>query len=127
MAFTPDGKSLVAAHHGKLWRIDVTSGRSAQIPFSADIELQMGPLANVRGKANVLPRMLDILASRIPKDVRALRFGVVHVGCRDVADRVAAALRQRFGEREILSAPASPVLATHLGPGAWGIAYQVED
>jgi hypothetical protein len=88
---------------------------------------RVGPLANVRGKPNVLPRMLDILATRIPKDVRALRFGVVHVGCRDVAERVAAELRRRFGEREVLIAPASPVLATHLGPGAWGIAYQVED
>jgi hypothetical protein len=88
---------------------------------------RVGPLANVRGKANVLPRMLDLLASRIPKDVRALRFGVVHVGCREVADRVAGELRRRFGEREILIAPASPVLATHLGPGAWGVAYQVED
>jgi fatty acid-binding protein DegV len=28
---------------------------------------------------------------------------------------------------EILSAPATPVIATHLGIGAWGIAYMVED
>jgi fatty acid-binding protein DegV len=36
-------------------------------------------------------------------------------------------LRERFGERETIIAPASPALATHLGPGAWGVAYQVED
>jgi DegV family protein with EDD domain len=92
-----------------------------------DEEGRVGPLANVRGSANVLPRMLQLLAARIPSGARVLRFGVVHVGCRDVAERVAGELRGRFGEREILIAPASPVLATHLGPGAWGIAWQVED
>lgn len=95
--------------------------------LGVDEQGRVGPLANVRGRASVLPRMLDLLASRIPADVRALRFGVVHVGCRDVAETVAGELRKRFGEREILIAPASPVLATHIGPGAWGIAWQVED
>jgi uncharacterized protein len=88
---------------------------------------KVGPVANVRGKANVLPRMLELIGKQIPGDAKSLRFGVVHVGCRDVADEVAAALRRRFGNRDILISPASPVLATHLGPGAWGIAYQVED
>jgi fatty acid-binding protein DegV len=28
---------------------------------------------------------------------------------------------------EILTAPVTPVIATHLGIGAWGLAYMVED
>jgi fatty acid-binding protein DegV len=28
---------------------------------------------------------------------------------------------------EILAAPATPVLATHLGLGAWGVTYLVEE
>ena len=59
---------------------------------------------------------------------RSVRFGVVHVGMPEIVDEVSAALRAEYGEHvEILSAPATPVIATHLGIGAWGIAYMVED
>jgi uncharacterized protein len=83
------------------------------------------PLAKVRGKAHVEGRMLTALRERVPADAKALRFGVVHVGCEDKALRVAERLRHTFGEREIIVTPASPVLATHLGPDAWGAAYQL--
>jgi hypothetical protein len=85
------------------------------------------PIAKVRGRANVPARMLATLRDRIPADARDLRFGVVHVGCEEKAESFAADLRRSFGEREIIITPASPVLATHLGPGAWGVAYQLED
>jgi DegV family protein with EDD domain len=85
------------------------------------------PFGKVRGGRNVLPRMLDILEQTVPRDARQLRFGVVHVGCPEIVPRVSAALAERYGEREVLTAPASPVLATHLGPGAWGLAWQLED
>ncbi|HSJ30870.1 MAG TPA: DegV family protein [Longimicrobiales bacterium] len=85
------------------------------------------PIAKVRGRAHVAERMLATLRERIPADARALRFGVVHVGCAEKAEAFAADLRRTFGEREIIITPASPVLATHLGPGAWGVAYQLED
>ncbi|HEX6133199.1 MAG TPA: DegV family protein [Longimicrobiales bacterium] len=85
------------------------------------------PMAKVRGRANVPERMLAALRERIPPDARRLRFGVVHVGCLEKAESFAAALRTEFGEHETIIAPASPVLATHLGPGAWGVAYQLED
>ena len=38
------------------------------------------------------------------------------------------ALRAEYGSHvEVIGAPATPVIATHLGIGAWGIAYMVED
>jgi fatty acid-binding protein DegV len=85
------------------------------------------PLAKVRGRKHVLRRMVELIAERLPGEVRRLRFGVVHVGCPEVVPQVTAALRERFGERETLSGPVTPVLATHVGPGAWGIAWQLED
>ena len=85
------------------------------------------PFAKVRGNRNVLPRMLDLLGERIPPGARQLRFGVVHVGAPELVGPVVAALEERFGERDVVTGPASPVLATHLGPGAWGIAWQLED
>ena len=85
------------------------------------------PVAKVRGTRNVRARMLGALQERVPRSAKRLRFGVVHVGCPDVAAEVSAELRALYGERETLIAPASPVLATHLGPGAWGLAWQYED
>jgi len=95
--------------------------------LALDTDGRVGPLANVRGSHNVLPRMLDLVARNVPADARALRFGIQHVGRPDIVKEVSERLLRRFGEREILDAPATPVLATHLGPGAWGISWQLED
>jgi Tol biopolymer transport system component/imidazolonepropionase-like amidohydrolase len=37
-SFTPDGKAIVIAHHGKIWRIGVPDGVQTMIPFSADVD-----------------------------------------------------------------------------------------
>ncbi len=71
--------------------------------------------------------MLDELAERVPLGARNLRFGIIHVGYPEIVEPVMEQLRQRYGERDIIASPATPVLATHLGPGAWGLAYQWED
>lgn len=42
-AFTPDSRFIVAAYGGKLHRIDVATGRTALIPFMADVERALGP------------------------------------------------------------------------------------
>lgn len=43
-AWTPDSKGIVLSYGGKLWRVDVPTGRATAIPFSADLQLDMGPL-----------------------------------------------------------------------------------
>jgi DegV family protein with EDD domain len=85
------------------------------------------PIDRVRGRRNALPRVMEILEKRIPTGSR-VRFGIVHVACEEILAEVSDALRARYGrDVEILTAPVSPVLATHIGPGAWGLAYMVED
>jgi uncharacterized protein len=83
--------------------------------------------AKARGRKNVLPRVLELLEEQVPRNADALRFGIVHVAAEDVVEEVRTALVQRYGEREIITAPATPVLATHLGPGAWGVMWLLED
>jgi uncharacterized protein len=85
------------------------------------------PVAKVRGRQNVEARMVDEVADRVRPGAERLRLAVVHVGCEEKARGVERRLRERFGDRDIIVTPASPVLATHLGPGAWGIAWQVDD
>jgi Tol biopolymer transport system component len=43
MAFTPDSRALVAAYGGKIHRIPVDGGAPQDIPFSADLQLELGP------------------------------------------------------------------------------------
>jgi uncharacterized protein len=84
------------------------------------------PEAKVRGSEALLPRVLELVAERVG-DARAFRFGVVHVDAEAVAEHVRWALIERFGDRDVLVSPATPVLATHIGRGAWAVAYMVED
>ncbi|MES2522297.1 MAG: amidohydrolase family protein [Gemmatimonadota bacterium] len=46
-AWMPDERAIVTAFGGKLWRVDVPSGRRTAIPFTADVEQSLGAL--VRG------------------------------------------------------------------------------
>lgn len=43
-AWTPDSKAIVITYGGKLWKLDVPGGSATAIPFSADIQVDMGPL-----------------------------------------------------------------------------------
>jgi fatty acid-binding protein DegV len=88
---------------------------------------RVGPLANVRGSQNVRPRLIEKLVALVPGGARSVRFGIMHVGRPSIVDEVTADLRSRWPDAEILDAPCAPVIATHLGPGAWGIAWQIED
>jgi imidazolonepropionase-like amidohydrolase/Tol biopolymer transport system component len=43
-AFTPDSKSLITSYDGKIWRVSVPTGEAVEIPFTAKVEQQLGPL-----------------------------------------------------------------------------------
>jgi Tol biopolymer transport system component len=43
-SFMPDSKSLVISYAGKFWRVDVPSGNTTLIPFSAQVSQRLGPL-----------------------------------------------------------------------------------
>jgi Tol biopolymer transport system component len=43
-AFTPDSRALITSYGGKIWRVEVPSGAVTQIPFTARVEQQLGPL-----------------------------------------------------------------------------------
>jgi len=84
------------------------------------------PVSKVRGYNALMPKVLDLLSREIG-EARNVRFGVIHVDAPDVAEEVRSALEDRFAAREVLVSPATPVIATHIGARAWGLAYMVED
>ncbi|MFL5540725.1 MAG: DegV family protein [Longimicrobiaceae bacterium] len=93
-----------------------------------DDEGKLVPRDRVRGREKVLPKVLELLAKRVPASAKQLRFGVFHVACPEVLEQVSAELRARYGpDRDLLTAAGTPVIATHAGEGAWGLAWMLED
>ncbi len=43
MAFTPDSKFLIASYGGKFFRIPIDGSSATEIPFIADVQLELGP------------------------------------------------------------------------------------
>ena len=81
-----------------------------------------------RGSRRARSVLMGVLRRQIPAGAKRLRFGIVQVAAPGLAEGVTAELRAAYGEGvEILTAPATPVIATHLGIGAWGVAFMVED
>lgn len=88
---------------------------------------KLNPVAKVRGRPKVMPKVMELLADRVPKGAKKLRFGVFHVACPEIVDEVVREVRGRWGNREVMTAAGTPIIATHAGEGAWGVAWMVED
>ena len=95
--------------------------------LSLDESGRVGPVDRVRGRENVVPRVLSLLERRLTPPPEAVRFGVAHADAPDVAERVRTALIAAYRPRDCFVSLATGVLGTHVGEGAWGVFYQVED
>ena len=51
-SFTPDSRYVVSAWNGKIFKIEVATGKQAEIPFSAAVHLKMGPLVKFEFKVD---------------------------------------------------------------------------
>ncbi|MEP7384057.1 MAG: amidohydrolase, partial [Gemmatimonadota bacterium] len=43
-SWTSDSKALIISHHGKIWNVDVATGKQTQIPFTATVDQMLGDL-----------------------------------------------------------------------------------
>ncbi|HUQ83118.1 MAG TPA: hypothetical protein VM076_18345, partial [Gemmatimonadaceae bacterium] len=74
-AFTPDSKALITSFHGKIWRVAVPSGEVTPIPFTAEVDQQMGPLAKFDYPINdSILTVAQIRGARPSPDGRRLAF-----------------------------------------------------
>ena len=85
------------------------------------------PLDRVRGRDQVVPRVLALLERRLTPRPAVVRFGVAHAEAPEMAERVRTALVAAYRPRDCFVTLATGVLGTHVGAGAWAIFYQVED
>ncbi|MDQ3997253.1 MAG: amidohydrolase, partial [Gemmatimonadota bacterium] len=75
MSFTPDSRSLITAWNGKIRRVDVASGRAAEIPFTADVDVALGPLSKFDYRINDSTlTVAQVRGARPSPDGRRLAF-----------------------------------------------------
>ena len=95
--------------------------------LSFDRNGQVVPIERVRGRDHLEARVLALLDERLTPRPRVVRFGIAHADAPEAAQRMQKALVDRYRPRDCFVTLATGVLGTHVGPGAWGIFYQVED
>jgi Tol biopolymer transport system component/imidazolonepropionase-like amidohydrolase len=86
-AFTPDSKSVVFYGGGKIKRVDVATRQVSVIPFSANVEVEMGQHLFVPLKASDAPvQVTQLVTVAESPDARRIAFsaiGKVYVATRD--------------------------------------------
>ena len=86
------------------------------------------PIDKVRGRKNMLPKMIEILERKVKPGAKKVRFGIMHIAAPEMLAPVTREIRARYGkDAEVVTTPGTPIFGTHAGEGAWGIAYLVED
>jgi uncharacterized protein len=95
--------------------------------LSLDAAGRVVPVDRVRGRDQVVPRVLAMLERRLTPRPAVVRFGVAHAEAPEMAERVRTALIAAYRPRDCFVTLATGVLGTHVGAGAWAIFYQVED
>jgi DegV family protein with EDD domain len=96
--------------------------------LDVDLNGKLVPIARVRGRKAMLPKMIETLEAKVPKDAKRVRFGIFHIALPEIVEQASAEIRSRWGKNvEILGVAGTPVIGTHAGEGAWGLGYMVED
>lgn len=94
--------------------------------LTLDAEGHVVPYARARGEAGARKAMLAAVDETVAGAERC-RIGVVHAGVPDLARQMAGEARRRWSPVQVLCQPLTAVIAAHLGAGAWGLCYQIED
>ena len=77
-AFTRDGSALILSRNGKLERLPIAGGASSPIPFTASVELQLGPQTRISQKLESGPvRARLIQAPQQSPDGKWLAFSAL--------------------------------------------------
>ena len=84
------------------------------------------PLEQVRTRKKALARMMDVATERL-RGKHMAEATIVDIDCPEEGDRVAEIVRKRFSPKNLFRSGVSPVVGTHVGPGAIGFAFYAED
>lgn len=95
--------------------------------LSLNEEGRVVPVDRVRGRDQVVPRMLQLLDRDLSPRPKVVRFGIVHADAPEAAERLRTAIVAAYRPKDVFVSLATGVLGTHVGIGATAVFYQVED
>ena len=82
----------------------------------------------IRTMSKTIDRLLDLVEKKVDHQQGPIRLAVIHAAVPDQAQQLLERVVQRFSPSlvsEAVISEVSPVLGTHTGPGALGLAYMV--
>jgi DegV family protein with EDD domain len=80
-------------------------------------------LEKVRTSKRAHNRLIEILETNLNGHSTINMIGVVKAAADEAAEKLLKDIKQKFTPDEIMVADLSPVLGTHIGPGAVGVSY----
>lgn len=81
------------------------------------------PLENVRGRRNIVKRMIEIMAQRSKNPENQL-IGISHGDNEELAMELKEAVKKEFGVKDIMISWIGPVIGSHSGPGTVALFFQ---
>ena len=81
------------------------------------------PLEKVRGRRNVVKRMVEIMADRVKNPENQI-IGISHGNNEKLAMELAEAVKKEFGVKDIMMSWIGPVIGSHSGPGTVALFFQ---
>ena len=88
-------------------------------PLISIVGGEVVPVENTRSQKRALERMVEIVLSSGPIQ----EISIIHAAAEDLAQKVRRMLAATLPEEQIVMAETGPVLGTHVGPNAVGIAW----
>src|SRR5207253_2280113 len=87
-AFAPDGKEVVLSYGGKIHRVNIENGTDKEIPFSARVSQDMGPLLDFQTRVEEGPVQARLIQGPVESpDGKRLAFSALaHLYVMDIPD-----------------------------------------
>lgn len=105
---------------GRISRARAMIGTALDLkPILGMADGEIRPLERVRTRRRAFSRLVDLFR----RDMPAEHVAVMHAQASPEAEEIRAGLTAELGGSEVEMGQIGPVLATHIGPGAVGIAY----
>jgi len=77
-SFTPDSKAFIASYGGKIWRVEIPTGQATQIPFTATVRQEVGPLVRFETRVDTGDILVKQIRDAAPSpDGRRLAFSAL--------------------------------------------------
>lgn len=122
LLFTVDTLEYLA-RHGRIGKAASMLGTMMSVkPIARIIDGEVTPVAKAYGRRVVLSRVLSLMNKEIGPG-QAIHASIVHADSADRAVEWSETIKSEFNCREMIITECGPVVGTHAGPGAIGVAW----